>query len=78
MEHQQTNAAAFDPAAWLARFREVGGWWTVGAGRCITIGWRINEPADRSGDRPRAMWSEVERDRLKREAIKALLTEGAA
>ena len=35
---------AFDPAAWLARFEQVGGWYAI-SGERVAFGWLESAPA---------------------------------
>jgi len=59
----------FDPEAWLTRFRDVGGWWLVGADGNPFLGWMIEGYTEDQNDTARALWNEVRHDHYKRSAI---------
>ncbi|KUR73854.1 hypothetical protein [Novosphingobium sp. FSW06-99] len=71
------NAADFDPAAWLKRFSEVGGWWVVGADDRISIGWTPRARETIETVAARALWREIEANPGKRKALERLLLAGA-
>ena len=59
----------FEPATWLARFRDVGGWWIVGADSQPFMGWMIEGYTEDQNDAARALWHEVRHDQHKLAAI---------
>lgn len=59
----------FDPATWLDRFRDVGGWWLIRADGKPSMGWMLEGFNERQNDDARALWREVERDHHRRAAI---------
>jgi len=42
VEAQSAPVTPFDPAAWLSRFKDVGGWWVISAGGKVTMGWMLD------------------------------------
>ena len=65
----------FDPAAWLSRFRDAGGWRVVGADDRILIGWQTKGRHPAENDHAGALWREIKADPTKgREVWDTLLS----
>lgn len=51
--------STFDPADWLSRFKDVGGWWIVTAGGKVTLGWMLDGFTEAQNEAARARWGEL-------------------
>jgi hypothetical protein len=69
-ESAHVTTRHFDPADWLAHFRDVGGWWVVTSGDKVALGWQIAGFRDDQHDRARAMFSAIESETEQRAAIR--------
>lgn len=64
-------STAIDPAAWLASFEAVGGWYVATSDGSLCVGWTVFGRSDAEQDEARSLCRELDHSRPAKSAVSA-------